>query len=97
MKVQRFRSWNLFPSSGKKKGRPGLRLVQPKAPTDRLCVLFLPILPEDGSRIQLPKRCNFKVAIFLVVAPCSLVDVYQRFRGPYSFHHRPDDGGSKDL
>jgi hypothetical protein len=29
-----------------------------------------------------------KMAVFWVVAPCSLVEVYQRFRG------RPDDGGS---
>jgi hypothetical protein len=42
-----------------------------------------------------------KMAVFLVVAPCSLVEVYQRFRGPCCLHHkgddRPDDGGSKDL
>jgi hypothetical protein len=31
-----------------------------------------------------------KMAVFWVVAPCSLVEFYQRFRGP-------DDGGSKDL
>jgi hypothetical protein len=47
------------------------------------------------------------MAVFWVVAPCSLVEVYQRFnilaasiisamrlRG---LTHRPDDGGSKDL
>jgi hypothetical protein len=41
-----------------------------------------------------------KMAVFWVVAPCSLVEVYQRFRGPCCLHrltHRPDDGGSKDL
>jgi hypothetical protein len=31
---------------------------------------------------------SMKIAVFWVVAPCSLVEVYQR---------RPDDGGSKDL
>jgi hypothetical protein len=36
-----------------------------------------------------------KMAVFWVVAPCSLVEVYQRFRGPC--HQSPDDGGSKDL
>jgi hypothetical protein len=39
-----------------------------------------------------------KIAVFWVVAPCSLVEVYQRFRGPCCLHHpgdRPDDGGSK--
>jgi hypothetical protein len=38
---------------------------------------------------------NMKIAVFWVVAPCSLVEVYQRFRGDQG--HRPDDGGSKDL
>jgi hypothetical protein len=37
-----------------------------------------------------------KMAVFWFVAPCSLVEVYQRFRGPCRLHH-PDDGGSKDL
>jgi hypothetical protein len=36
-----------------------------------------------------------KMAVFWVVAPCSLVEVYKSFRGPMT--HRPDDGGSKDL
>jgi hypothetical protein len=47
-----------------------------------------------------------KIAVFWVVAPCSLVEIYQRFRGPCCLHHqgdrpdqdhRPDVGGSKDL
>jgi hypothetical protein len=40
-------------------------------------------------------RSTTKMAVFWVVAPCSLVEVYQRFRGPEG--DRPDDGGSKDL
>jgi hypothetical protein len=32
------------------------------------------------------------MAVFWVVAPCSLVEFYQRFRGD-----RPDDGGSNDF
>jgi hypothetical protein len=36
----------------------GLRLAQPGGPTDRLSVLSS-LLPEDGSGIQLSKRCNF--------------------------------------
>jgi hypothetical protein len=32
-----------------------------------------------------------KMAVFWVVAPCSLVDVYQRFRGPCCLHHQGDD------
>jgi hypothetical protein len=42
-----------------------------------------------------------KMAVLWVVATCSLVEVYQRFRGPCCFHDQgdddPDDGGSKDL
>jgi hypothetical protein len=37
-----------------------------------------------------------KMAVFWVVAPCSLVEVYQRFRGAASIN-RPDVGGSKVL
>jgi hypothetical protein len=32
-----------------------------------------------------------KIAVFWVVAPCSLVDVYQRFRGPCCLHHQGDE------
>jgi hypothetical protein len=39
-----------------------------------------------------------KMAVFWVLAPCSLAEVYQRFRGPCCLYHqgdhRPDDGGS---
>jgi hypothetical protein len=35
-------------------------------------------------------------AVFWVVAPCSLVEINQRFRGPCCLV-RPDDGDSKDL
>jgi hypothetical protein len=29
-----------------------------------------------------------KMAVFWVVAPCSLVEVYHRFRGPCCLHHQ---------
>jgi hypothetical protein len=32
-----------------------------------------------------------KMVVFWVVAPCSLVEVYQRFRGPWCFHHQGND------
>jgi hypothetical protein len=32
-----------------------------------------------------------KVAVFWVVAPYSLVEVYQRFRGPCCLHHQGDE------
>jgi hypothetical protein len=31
-----------------------------------------------------------KMTVFWVVAPCSLVEVYQRFRGPCYLHHQGD-------
>jgi hypothetical protein len=34
---------------------------------------------------------NLKIAVFWVVAPCSLVEVYQRFRGPCCLHHQGDE------
>jgi hypothetical protein len=37
------------------------------------------------------------MAVFWIVAPYSLVDVYRHIRGTYCLHHRPDDGGSKGL
>jgi hypothetical protein len=33
---------------------------------------------------------SMKIAVFWVVAPCSLVEVYQRFRGPCRLHHQGD-------
>jgi hypothetical protein len=32
-----------------------------------------------------------KMAVFWVVAPCSLVEVYQRFRGPCCLHHQGNE------
>jgi hypothetical protein len=33
---------------------------------------------------------DMKTAVFWVVAPCSLVEVYQRFRGTCCLHHQGD-------
>jgi hypothetical protein len=39
-----------------------------------------------------------KISVFWDVAPCSLEDVYRRFRGAYCLNHQnPDDGGIKHL
>jgi hypothetical protein len=38
------------------------------------------------------------MAVFWVAAPCSLVQVYRRFRGAWCLnHHRPDDDISEVL
>jgi hypothetical protein len=38
-----------------------------------------------------------KIAVFWVVAPCSLVEVYQRFRGPCCLHHQGDNPEDSHL
>jgi hypothetical protein len=41
---------------------------------------------------------NMKMAVFWVVAPCSLVEIYRPFRGACCLHHQDDaDGGRKHL
>jgi hypothetical protein len=49
-------------------------------------------------RFHVLKAVSTKMAVFWVVAPCSLVEVYQRFRRTYCLHHqgdRPVDGGKR--
>jgi hypothetical protein len=58
IKQQRFGSWILLLSSGRKGEKDlgtGLKLAQLESPMDRLP----PFLFEDGSRIQLPKRSTY--------------------------------------
>jgi hypothetical protein len=45
-------------------------------------VLLSRILSSDGV--------VYDVAVFWVVAPCTFVQVYQRFRGLYCLHHQGD-------
>jgi hypothetical protein len=54
------------------------------------------ILQSDARQTNICKVVGFevltavstKMAVFWVVAPCSLVEVYQRFRGPCCLHHQ---------
>jgi hypothetical protein len=65
-----------------------------------------------AMRFQVFTAVSMKVAVFWVVAPCSLVKVYWYSRGACYLHqgnelwsdgsskvmsHHPDDGGSKHL
>jgi hypothetical protein len=58
------------------------------------CVLLQSVY-RPYYRIQFRSEVGFevltavstKIAVLWVVAPCSLVDVYQRFRGPCCLHH----------
>jgi hypothetical protein len=45
-------------------------------------------------RFQVLIAANIKMTVFWVVAPCSLVEVYQRFRDPCCLHHQGDQGGT---
>jgi hypothetical protein len=44
---------------------------------------------SEGRQIE-NQSLGLKMAVFWVVAPCSLVEVYQRFRGPCCLHHQGD-------
>jgi hypothetical protein len=50
-------------------------------------------------RFQVLTAVSMKMAVLWVVAPCSLVEVYLRFRGARCVHQgdRPDDEGSNHL
>jgi hypothetical protein len=49
-------------------------------------------------RFEVIMAASMKMAVFWVVAPCSLVEVHRRFRSACCLHHhKGDDGGSKDL
>jgi hypothetical protein len=41
--------------------------------------------------ILLSSSYMLKIAVFWVVAPCSLVEIYQRFRRPCCLHHQGDE------
>jgi hypothetical protein len=47
--------------------------------------------PSFKEPSDFTKDLNFlKISVFWFVAPCSLVEVYQRFRGPCCLHHQGD-------
>jgi hypothetical protein len=49
-------------------------------------------------RFQVLTAASMKMAVFWVLVPCSLVELYRRFRGAFCLHHhRPDNGGSKHV
>jgi hypothetical protein len=60
------------------------------------CVLKYSVTNTDGSSVN--KNVTIKVlggwilkmAVFWVVAPCSMVEVYRHFRGPFCLHHQGD-------
>jgi hypothetical protein len=53
---------------------------------------------NNKANILIKIIVNMKMAVFWVVAPCSLVEVYQRCRGPCCLHQdiHEDLGNDKD-
>jgi hypothetical protein len=45
---------------------------------------------EKSVGFEVLTAVSTKMAVFWAVAPCSLVEVYQRFRGPGCLHHQGD-------
>jgi hypothetical protein len=43
---------------------------------------------KEKFEISCCRSGEYEMAVFWVVAPCSLVEVYQRFRGSYCLHHQ---------
>jgi hypothetical protein len=52
---------------------------------------FCQLLNVHGVNDVRQTEIHTKIAVFWVVAPCSLVEVYQRFRGPCCLHHQGDE------
>jgi hypothetical protein len=46
---------------------------------------------SDESKNIIVITRKMKMAVFWVVTPCSLVEFYQRFRGPCCLHHQGDE------
>jgi hypothetical protein len=46
----------------------------------------LHLCPKWSLRLRFSNKMYIKITVFWVVAPCSLVGVYQRFRGPCCLH-----------
>jgi hypothetical protein len=60
------------------------------------CNFPFPLLPivitvQDLVGFEVLTAVSTKMAVFWVVAPYSLVEVYQRFGGPCCLHHQGDD------
>jgi hypothetical protein len=48
-------------------------------------------MKSNKKEFEVLTAVSTKMVVFWVVAPCSLVKVYQRFRGPCCLHHQGDD------
>jgi hypothetical protein len=53
--------------------------------------ILITVFPTSHSIALILTTVSLKMAVFWVVAPCSLVEVYQRFKGPCCRHHQSDE------
>jgi hypothetical protein len=68
---------------------PGYRLIPTERPYE-----FMWERPQRKKLkvgFEVLTAVGTKMAVFWVVAPCSMVEVYQRFRGPCCLHHQGDE------
>jgi hypothetical protein len=49
---------------------------------------------EDNIGFEVVTAASMKMIVFWVVAPCSLVEVYQLFRGACCLHHQGNEPAS---
>jgi hypothetical protein len=63
--------------------------VRPKGQETPPSTIFKNYLPG----FEVLTAVGTKMAVFWVVSPCSLVEIYQRFRGPCCLHHQGDEQG----
>jgi hypothetical protein len=51
-----------------------------------------------SEQVEVLTAAGIKMDVFWVVAPCSLTEVYRRFRGAFCLHYPgPHDGDSNHL
>jgi hypothetical protein len=67
-------------------------LLSVSLPTEglHLCGALCSIL-DNLVGFEVLTAVSMKMAVFWVVAPCSLVEFYQLFRGPCCLHHQGDE------
>jgi hypothetical protein len=63
--------------------------VQPKPNDHHIVICYYEL--QYGKGLEETEEVFIKIHVFWVVAPCSLVEVYQRFRGPCCLHHHGDE------
>jgi hypothetical protein len=61
-----------------------------------MCSILIKQELNFSVRFQVLIAASMNMAVFWVVAPCSLVEVLRRFRGTCCFHHQGNNGDRMD-